>query len=400
MPSILGPKRRLVLRRWVQGAIGLVLTAVPGVAQTQLWLDRFGSATSDAALAGASDGSGGLFVAGYVGTNIDTNPPWGESSTQALLARYDGAGNRLWMRRLGTSENSSAGVAVSDGAGGVFLAGDAIRDVWPPSTLWAGHFDDEGNTTWIQGLNVGTHVQSGAADSSGGLLLCGFGPGGGPMGAWVARLDANGSLMWNTQLPFQAAFGEAADAVVSDGQGGAFACGSLFHANFQDDAWLARLDATGQVLWSVVFATFGGDYARALLPDSTGGVYVGGSTAGPLGGAWQGSSDAWLAQFDGTGTQLWIKQHGTVAAEGIWRLAADGMGGLLAAVKVNNSANLVRFNAVGTLTSTQVVMKSSNTAIGLLVSDSIGGAFIGGAGGPLVDGGLPGQTDIWVARNN
>jgi hypothetical protein len=220
------------------------------------------------------------------------------------------------------------------------------------------------------------------------------------MGAWVARLDANGSLMWNTQLPFQAAFGEAADAVVSDGQGGAFACGSLFHANFQDDAWLARLDATGQVLWSVVFATFGGDYARALLPDSTGGVYVGGSTAGPLGGAWQGSSDAWLAQFDGTGTQLWIKQHGTVAAEGIWRLAADGMGGLLAAVKVNNSANLVRFNAVGTLTSTQVVMKSSNTAIGLLVSDSIGGAFIGGAGGPLVDGGLPGQTDIWVARNN
>ena len=48
-----------------------------------------------------------------------------------------------------------------------------------------------------------------------------------------------------------------------------------------------------------------------VAPDGSGGVYVGGSTFGSLGGSNAGASDAWLARYDSLGNQLRILQFGT-----------------------------------------------------------------------------------------
>jgi len=92
------------------------------------------------------------------------------------------------------------------------------------------------------------------------------------------------------------------------------------------DAWIARYDSTGNQTWIRQFGTIDDDAASAAAPDGAGGVYVSGSTRGGLGGPNAGYLDAWIARYDSAGNQVWIRQFGS--SDDNWALAAapDGAG--------------------------------------------------------------------------
>ncbi len=71
------------------------------------------------------------------------------------------------------------------------------------------------------------------------------------------------------------------------------------------DAWLARFNFAGSLLWTQQFGTAESDATRAVAPDGSGGAFVGGVTLGSLGGPSTGDSDIWLARHDGDGTMLY-----------------------------------------------------------------------------------------------
>jgi hypothetical protein len=52
-------------------------------------------------------------------------------------------------------------------------------------------------------------------------------------------------------------------------------------------------------LWIRQLGTTSNDGAYAVAPAGSGGVYVGGDTAGSLDGSNAGGSDAWFAHYDG-----------------------------------------------------------------------------------------------------
>lgn len=95
------------------------------------------------------------------------------------------------------------------------------------------------------------------------------------------------------------------------------------------DGFLARFDKTGMQLW---LKTFGdskkSDYARAVATDATGNAYVVGVTGGAFGGASNlgGDGDAFLAKFDPDGKLLWNKQFGGNQYEEAFGVAVDGLG--------------------------------------------------------------------------
>jgi hypothetical protein len=104
--------------------------------------------------------------------------------------------------------------------------------------------------------------------------------------------------------------------------------GSLGGQNVgSDDAFLARYDASGKQTWIKQFGTSAADSATALAPDGVGGVFVTGTTAGSLGDSNLGSDDVFLARYDGNGNQAWIRQFGTTASDVGNVLTSDGDGG-------------------------------------------------------------------------
>ncbi|RKY16071.1 MAG: hypothetical protein DRQ55_18765 [Planctomycetota bacterium] len=253
-----------------------------------------------------------MFVSGFTRGSLG-GPNTG--SRDAWLARYDSSGNQAWIRQFGTTLLDNARAAAPDGAGGVFVSGNTGGNLGGPNAgswdVWLAHHDGIGNQTWIRqfGSTGDDRVLAAAPDGAGGLYVSGKtrgslgGPSAGDHDAWLAHYDSAGNQSWIRQLGTRSY--DQASAVAPDGAGGVFVSGgskgSLGGPNagnsMQVDAWLAHYDSTGNQSWIRQYGTTSRDEVIAAAYDGAGGVFVSGVTDGSLGGPHLGSYDAWLAHY-------------------------------------------------------------------------------------------------------
>jgi len=154
---------------------------------------------------------------------------------------------------------------------------------------------------------------------------------------WVLRLDYAGTLLWQKHL------GGYANDQLFDMQptpDGGFVLGGASSSApgrtktsphyGEDDFWVVRLDAEGEVLWDRSYggALFDAVYGLQATPE--GGYIVGGiSLSGPGGtktSANQGSFDYWVVRLNAKGDPLWEQTFGGLGRE-FWaraRQTADG----------------------------------------------------------------------------
>jgi hypothetical protein len=77
------------------------------------------------------------------------------------------------------------------------------------------------------------------------------------------------------------------------------------------DAWVAKYDSSGTQLWVKQLGTPDDDYSYGVATDSNGNVYLTGETDGKLGDKEYGYYDAWVAKYSPSGKLQWTKQLGT-----------------------------------------------------------------------------------------
>jgi hypothetical protein len=133
-------------------------------------------------------------------------------------------------------------------------------------------------------------------------------------GVYLAKYDASGNLLWihNSGAGYN---GLSADQL-----------GNVFVGGTNGDAILSKHDAAGNLIWNRQFGTAGYDMINSVSADQLGNVYVTGSTDGSLGGPNAGSTDTFVAKYDGAGNQLWILQLGTSGGDSASGAAAGGNG--------------------------------------------------------------------------
>ncbi len=205
------------------------------------------------------------------------------------------------------------------------------------------------NQTWIRqfGTIDPDSAYAAAPDGAGGVFVSGGTSGslagphaGGFDDAWLAYYDGAGNQTWIRQ--FGTSGHDRAEGVAPDGSGGVYVSGTTYGSlggpyAGGGDAWLAHYDNTGNQTWIRQLGTSANDYARAASPDGAGGVYVCGDTIGSLGGQHAGAYDAWLARYDGAGNQTWIRQFGTNTFDYAYAAAPDGSGGVYVSGKTQGS---------------------------------------------------------------
>ncbi|MFG0284186.1 MAG: SBBP repeat-containing protein [Phycisphaerales bacterium JB039] len=185
-----------------------------------------------------------------------------------------------------------------------------------------------GTSAWDQSRAV-------AVDSEGNAYVSGStrgslgGPSAGDYDAFLAKYDAAGALLWTRQLGTSADDGSYAVAV--DSAGNAYMSGSTEGSLGGPsaggaDAFLAQHDASGALLWSRQLGTSADDGSYAVAVDSAGNAYISGDTEGSLGGPSAGGADAFLARYDASGAPLWTRQFGTSAWDQGRAVAVDSAG--------------------------------------------------------------------------
>jgi len=160
--------------------------------------------------------------------------------------------------------------------------------------------------------------------------------------ALIMRLDSTGNRVWATYFGgtnFDASY----HGVIVDGN--VYVSGSTNSANFpadstawQDstagsyDAWLLKLDSSGQKIWCTLFGGSGSDACYDIDADAAGNIYIGGSTTStnlPLAAttgfqtSWAGALDAWIAKFDSSGVPQWSTYYGGSGSEDVHALSVD-----------------------------------------------------------------------------
>jgi len=171
------------------------------------------------------------------------------------------------------------------------------------NTFLGGAGDDQGNSIAVDA--AGNVYVTGSSNATWGAPVRAYTGG---LDAFVAKLDANGGLQWNTFLGgaaldfgFGIAVGAAGNVYVtgiSDGTWGtpvrAFGGGA--------DAFAARLSgATGALVWNTFLGGTGVDFGGGIAVDSAGNVYVTGASGATWGAPVRafggGGDDAFVARI-------------------------------------------------------------------------------------------------------
>jgi hypothetical protein len=238
------------------------------------------------------------------------------------LAIWSGATARAqtleWTQSLEIGEATLGRGVSTDQLGSVYFAGTFYHNADPNARNWdafVSKYNAAGNQVWVRQLGS-SDQQDGSfevsADTLGNVFIATEG------GARLAKYDSSGNLAWVRQVP---EISTIARSVSADGLGNAYICGTGFQ-----DANLAKYDATGNLLWARRFGTTKADGAYSVSADSLGNAYVAGYTWGDLGGPNAGEADAFLTKYDPAGNQMWLRQFGTAATDGITAVSADALG--------------------------------------------------------------------------
>jgi hypothetical protein len=398
-----------------------------------LWTRQFGSPQPDAAYAVSADESG-AYVAGHTAGRV--------SGGDIYLSKYDPLGNVLWTRQFGSGSDDKA-TAVFVYASAVYVAGYTGPTAAGNDQLgFVAKYDALGSLVWSREFAIapqGTLVHAVSADSSGvyvageaGTLGAGepVGPpfgagGGGGLGsglggigppavvyhAFIIKYDTNGGQLWTRQ--FGTSPEDAVQGAFADGTG-VYVCGNTSGtlsgqaSAGGDDAFLAKYDAAGNLVWTDQFGSPGADAALGVSANSTG-VYVAGFAGAPLsefagtalaGPAPAGNFAAFLVKVDFNGNLLWNSQFGAADSDSANAVSTDGsavyVAGQTGAARVG--AFLAKFDNSGNLLGTRHFNSAlEDDAYGVSVAGP--SVYVAGStNGPLGDQMQSGPIDSFLLK--
>ena len=328
------------------------------------------------------------------------------------------AQNAAWMRQFGTHDGDWAGTPALDGAGGLFVPVSTQHGSYiltATHDAWITHFDGAGNQSWLHRIVIASFTPSwapenhvtaalAAADGSGGAYVVGE-VSGQPYfqwpDVWLAHFDHAGNQSWTRRLH---AWGYVRiGGLTSDGATGVYLSGSVLGSLGSasaggDDAWLARYDITGNQIWIRQLGTTSDDFGSSAGQDGAGGVYLCGSTRGDLAGPNSGAYDSWLARYDSAGNQTWIRQFGSSLDDGAVHASPDGSGGAYVSGFVNGDVWFARYDSGGNQAWIHTFGTPQMDFVGGSTLDGSGGAYVSGFTDGSLGGPNAGYSDAWLAH--
>jgi hypothetical protein len=336
------------------------------------------------------DPNGDMIVTGVISGTVDFDPGAGTfdlvgsgGGFDAFVARHDASGALVWAINIGTGPGFSEGHGVAlDGAGNVFVAGQfgGTADFDPgPGTfeltstgasvplfnpdgflakydasgsfLWAiqlgGTMNDEAFDLAVDGAGNATVVGrfAGTADFDGG-------PGSfdltsaGSVDAFLARYDSAGNLIG--AIRFGGSDFDQANGVTLDASGAATVTGGFGGtADFdpgaatvnrtavgQTDAFVARYDSSGSLVWAIGVGDATNDFGADVAATDAGvvtvtGVFEGMPDFDPGPGlevlTSAGQSDVFVARYDASGALIWARAVGSTNVDRAVAVVLDGL---------------------------------------------------------------------------
>lgn len=263
-------------------------------------------------------------------------------STTSLAGQLESSNTPIfpWARTYNGGGPANFIAATSDGG---YIVADLFRAL---------RLDGSGNIIWEKkygGFN--DHLHAVVPTNDGGFVMAGitwnFGAGGGD--AWILKLDASGNIIW--QNTYGGPGDDSAAAIAPTNDGGYVVAGQTtsFGAG-RIDAWVFKLGESGNVIWQKTY----GDSAIEVASD----IKVLGTDGYVITGDYDvtgRASDVWVARLDESGNIVWQKTYGSINTDAGYTISPtnDGgyiVGGIVDVLTQGGNLWVLKLDAVGNLT--------------------------------------------------
>lgn len=267
-----------------------------------IWEKTYGGLYNDYGRAIQQTADGGYIVAGYTATSLGEN-------FDVLVLKLDGNGDLSWHKIYGDSGSDIPRSIQQTLDGGYILA--AYSDSFGDNTtdLWILKLDQNGNVTWEKsyGASPNNIVRSIQQTSDEGYIVAGRTQlsSENNFDAWVLKLDSTGDVSW--QKTYGGSDFDGATSIQQTSDDGYIM--AVYTSSFgvrASDMWILKLDSTGDISWQKTFGGDGDDYPVSIQQTSDEGFIIGGWTTSLD----SESRDCWLLKLDNTGTLAWHKRFG------------------------------------------------------------------------------------------
>lgn len=310
-------------------------------AGTRQWHTFMGTTVNDQVTAIRVNAAGEVFVVGVIAAD------WGgpvraySGLTDALVAKFNPDGQRIWMTFLGGNNYDVGQSLALDGAGNLYVGGYSYASWGTPVRAFANGVDafvarlgSDGALQWHAFLGgLSTDMAVGLAPTPTGVAAIGISLAawGTPLRAYtsgtdtyVAGLDANGLLLWNTFLggagnDSASRLSAAADGTLHVIGHSSLSWGAPVNAHAGGtDAYVASVGPAGALTWNTFFGSAADDYGYGIAEDDSGHLFAVGVSASTWGAPQSPHSvgtDGFLARLDSaTGLLQWHTFMGSASA--------------------------------------------------------------------------------------
>jgi uncharacterized protein (TIGR02145 family) len=286
----------------------------------RLWGTYYGGTGDDEGNSCSVDKVGNVFLAGQTNSvnNIASTGSYQETlagNTDAFVAKFNAAGQRLWGTYFGGSAIEVGFSCVVDKSGNIYVSGE-------------------------------TQSTSGIATPGSHQAIYG----GGTRDCFIVKFDQAGNRLWGTYYG-----GKRSDDngnITADNNGNVFLTGETLsdtgistpgsyqqnqHDTLKFDAFLAKFDSNGVRQWGTYYGGEKDDEGQACTTDISGNVYFAGNTGSHFSiaspGAYQtiyggDPLDAFLAKFTTGGQRIWATYYGGSLGDHGWGCDADSAGNI------------------------------------------------------------------------
>jgi hypothetical protein len=306
---------------------------------------------------------GGYIISGDRDTLVNSI-----SNHDCWIAKLNGGGSIEWEKTYGGTAGDYAYSIAQTTDGGYIIAGQTlssdgdISNYHGTGDCWIIKLDSEGNLVWQKAL--GGSLQDVAYDAKqttdGGFIVSGStssidGNVINPLhysGAWLIKLDANGSIVW------QKVYGSGSGYSICQTSDGGYAFTSNPFGNTNgvigshglEDFWIVKLDAVGNLVWQKAVGGSFDERPRSIIQSADGGIVVAGRTSsinGDIVGN-HGGLDFWIVKLSLSGDLQWAKALGGIGQdEGYSIYQTQDLGYIVAGTSTSNNSGDVGSNHGG-----------------------------------------------------
>jgi len=361
---------------------------------TKQWTRQLGSSSRDSANGVATDSSGNVYVTGMTNGGLDGCKNAGIEDL--FVVKYNSSGTKQWTNQLGSSSRDSANDVATDSSGNIYVTGTTYWELDGNTSagkadLFVVKYDSSGTWQWTKqnGTDRYDEARGVATDSSGNVYVTGYTEGGldgntsvGKADLFVVKYNSSGTKQWTKQLGTWDS--DFANGVATDSSGNVYVTGSTYRnldgntSAGNADLFVVKYYDNGTKQWTKQLGSSSRDYANGIVTDSSGSVYVSGTTYGGLdGNTSAGNADLFVVKYNSSGTKQWTKQLGTSSTDTANGVATDSSGNVYVAggtyggLDGNTSAGdndlfVVKYNSSGTKQWTkQLGTSSTDSANGI-----------------------------------